>query len=156
MNCAKTAEPLEMPFGLWTRMGARWRNLANTIEPPVCGGDTALRQITLTTCCCCCCCCSVMLFGHGLRLCVVNKTEIDSERTRRSLVIITLSDSRGQPANKQTADTRLPSPVTRAADASRPLSVGRCAPRLNGRVVSPSNESKSRDCRVCRRRLLNL
>jgi len=54
------AEPIEMPFGAWTRVdprnhvldgGARWRNLANTIEPSVCGGDAALRQITLTTCC---------------------------------------------------------------------------------------------------------
>ena len=29
---------------------AYWRNLANTIEPPVCGSDAALSQITLTTC----------------------------------------------------------------------------------------------------------
>jgi len=31
-------------------MGARWRHLANTAEPSVCGGDAALCQITLTTC----------------------------------------------------------------------------------------------------------
>ena len=30
--------------------GAHWRHLANTIEPPVCGGDAVLCQITLTTC----------------------------------------------------------------------------------------------------------
>jgi len=45
---AKTAEPIEMPFGLWTRMGqkearirwgAHWRHLANTIESSTCGGD---------------------------------------------------------------------------------------------------------------------
>jgi len=29
---------------------ARWRNLANTTEPSLCGGDAALRQITLSTC----------------------------------------------------------------------------------------------------------
>jgi len=29
---------------------AHWRNLVNTIEPSVCGGDAALCQITLTTC----------------------------------------------------------------------------------------------------------
>jgi len=29
---------------------AHWRNLMNTIEPSVCGGDAALCQITLTTC----------------------------------------------------------------------------------------------------------
>jgi len=54
---AKTAEPIEMPFGLWTRVGRRkhvlhgahWRNLVNTIEPSVCGGDAALCQIILTT-----------------------------------------------------------------------------------------------------------
>jgi len=31
-------------------MGARWRHLANTTEPSMCCGDTALCQITLTTC----------------------------------------------------------------------------------------------------------
>jgi len=52
MSCAKTAEPIEMPFGMWTRVGPRnqfgmwtrvgprnhvldggahWRHLANTI-----------------------------------------------------------------------------------------------------------------------------
>jgi len=30
--------------------GGYWRNLANTIEPSVCGGDVALCQITVTTC----------------------------------------------------------------------------------------------------------
>ena len=56
---AKMAEPIEMPFRLWTWVGpwkhvldggAHWRNLANTIEPSMCGGDAALRQINLTTC----------------------------------------------------------------------------------------------------------
>jgi len=52
------AEPIEMPFRLWTRVGrgkhvlhgVRWHNLTNTIEPPVCGDDATLCQITLTTC----------------------------------------------------------------------------------------------------------
>jgi len=56
---AKTAEPIEMPFGIWIRVGSRkhvldrdehWRNLTNTIEPSVCGGDSGLCQISLTTC----------------------------------------------------------------------------------------------------------
>ena len=66
----KTAEPIEMPFGLRTRVGrrkdkinrirqvapmcphgrVRWRHLANTIEPSVCCVDAALCQVTLTTC----------------------------------------------------------------------------------------------------------
>jgi len=42
VSCAKTAEPIEMQFGLWTRMGPRkhelhgaahWRQLAKTTEP---------------------------------------------------------------------------------------------------------------------------
>ena len=42
VSCAKVAQPIEMPFGVWTRVGprkhvlgggAQWRNLANTIEP---------------------------------------------------------------------------------------------------------------------------
>jgi len=56
---ARTAEPIEMPFGTWTRLGSRkhvldgdvhWRHLANTIEPSMCGGDAAFCQVTLTTC----------------------------------------------------------------------------------------------------------
>ena len=62
ISCAKTAEPINLPFGLWTWVGQRstcsiifakwhqWRHLANTIESSVCGGDAALCQITLTTC----------------------------------------------------------------------------------------------------------
>jgi len=75
---AKTAEPIEIQFGLSARMGPRnrvldgsllqvlrdvtmatvfvfyiwgihWRHMANTTEPSVCGGDAALFQITLTT-----------------------------------------------------------------------------------------------------------
>jgi len=47
---AKTAEPIDMSFELWTRVGtknhvldggAHWRNLANTIEPFECGGEGA-------------------------------------------------------------------------------------------------------------------
>jgi len=32
----------------YTRRGADWRHLANTIKPSVCGSDAALCQITLT------------------------------------------------------------------------------------------------------------
>jgi len=75
VSCAKMVEPIDLPFGLWTRMGptkhkfnripqvspmsphrrahhgrAHWRHVVNTIEPHVCGGYAALCQITLTTC----------------------------------------------------------------------------------------------------------
>jgi len=61
VSCARTAELIDWPFGLWTRWAegstrsidhgkAQWRHLANTIEPSVCGGDAVLCQITLTTC----------------------------------------------------------------------------------------------------------
>jgi len=69
VSCAEMAELIDLPFGLWTRMGRRkhkfnricqvapkchlmmahWRHLAN-IEPSVCSGDEALCQITLTIC----------------------------------------------------------------------------------------------------------
>jgi len=59
VTCAKTAEPIDLPFGLWTRVGRRkhkfnrirqvasmcphgrthFHQLPNTIEPSVCGGD---------------------------------------------------------------------------------------------------------------------
>jgi len=44
MSCAKMAELIEMPLGMWTRLGSRkrvshevahWRHLANTIKPSV-------------------------------------------------------------------------------------------------------------------------
>jgi len=42
----KTAEQIEMSFRLLTQHvldgGAHWRNLANTIEPSMCGGDAAV------------------------------------------------------------------------------------------------------------------
>jgi len=66
---AKTAEPIEMPFGTWTRAvprkhaldgRARRRRLANTIEPSMCGDDAAFCQITLSTC-------SVRVFHSRLR-----------------------------------------------------------------------------------------
>jgi len=60
VNCARTAEPIDLPLGLWTRVGrrehkfivyARWRQCAlNATEPFMCGGDAACCQITLTTC----------------------------------------------------------------------------------------------------------
>jgi len=58
-KAAKTSEAIEMLFAMWTQVGARkrvldgaahWRNLVNTTELSMCGGDVALCQITLTTC----------------------------------------------------------------------------------------------------------
>ena len=73
VSSAKTAEPIDLLFGLRTRVGltkhkfnriryvasmdprgrAHWRHLANTIELSVASacGDAALFKITLTTCC---------------------------------------------------------------------------------------------------------
>jgi len=68
VSSAETAEPIDLPFGLWTQVSKRkpkfnrirqlvpvyphgsahWRYLANTIEPSVCGGNAVLCQITLT------------------------------------------------------------------------------------------------------------
>jgi len=39
---------VRMPVGC-NRWGSYWRNMAKMLEPSVCGGDTALCQITLTT-----------------------------------------------------------------------------------------------------------
>jgi len=64
-SCANMVEPIDSPFGLWTRVGGRkhklnrirhvstkwpqgmahWRHLANTIESSLCGGDVALCQL---------------------------------------------------------------------------------------------------------------
>ena len=38
------------PFLAFYVWGAYWCQLANTTEPPMCGGDAALCQITFTTC----------------------------------------------------------------------------------------------------------
>ena len=54
-----SAEPIEMPFWIETRVGPRkhvlgrgahWRHLLNTIKPSMCGVDAAFCLITLTTC----------------------------------------------------------------------------------------------------------
>jgi len=51
VSCAKTAEPIEMLFGIWTRVGPmkhvldgcpHQRHLTCTIEPSVFGVDAAL------------------------------------------------------------------------------------------------------------------
>ena len=58
-SLSKTAEPIEMSFGLWIRVGSRnhvldegehWRNLADVTEPSMCDGHAAFSQISLTTC----------------------------------------------------------------------------------------------------------
>jgi len=50
VSCAKTPNPIEMSFGMLSGMsqrnqlpdgGAHWRNLADTTEPSICGGDAA-------------------------------------------------------------------------------------------------------------------
>jgi len=52
----KAAVSIEMQFWMLSPVGpgndgsVHWRNLANTTEPSVCGGDAALCQITMTTC----------------------------------------------------------------------------------------------------------
>jgi len=67
MSCAKMAELINLPFGLWTWVGERkhrfnrichvapmcphkrahWCHVASTIEPSVCGGDAALCGLML-------------------------------------------------------------------------------------------------------------
>ena len=62
MSCAEAVEPIDLSFGLWTRVGrtkhkfnricqvapmcphrkVHWRHLANMIEPSVCGSDAVL------------------------------------------------------------------------------------------------------------------
>jgi len=59
VSCAKTAELVEMPSGIWTRVGPRkhelsrgahMHHLANTTEPSVCCGYAVCCQIRSTTC----------------------------------------------------------------------------------------------------------
>jgi len=73
------------------RGGARWRNLANTIEPSVCGGDAALGQISLTSC---------LVFSFPLLTCLIVcfvafRAVLDSscEITRRQVAAVVV----GQP-----------------------------------------------------------
>jgi len=48
--CSKRISDVQNRYDVDADRGACWRHLANTIEPSVCGGDSALCQITLTTC----------------------------------------------------------------------------------------------------------
>jgi len=53
MSPTKTAEQIELPFGMWTpagsrkhvsRWGAHWRSLLIMIEPSMCGGDATFSS----------------------------------------------------------------------------------------------------------------
>ena len=66
MTCAKTAVLIEMQSEMLSWIGpgnhvldldggTHWRNLPNTIESSVCGGDAALCHIISTTCYNYCC-----------------------------------------------------------------------------------------------------
>ena len=48
MSCAKTAEPIEMPFVIWTRARSRKHGCLGGVhtETSTCRGDAACRQIT--------------------------------------------------------------------------------------------------------------
>jgi len=70
VSCAKTAEPIDLPFGLWTPLGRRMhkfnrirqvapmcphcRHLASRIEPSVCGGDAPYVKLLSP----------LVIFGH--------------------------------------------------------------------------------------------
>jgi len=55
VNCAKMAELIELPFGVWTRVGPKKHVLdagahwCHMIEPSVYSGDAAFCQLTLTS-----------------------------------------------------------------------------------------------------------
>jgi len=54
MNCAKTAEPIEMPFGLWTRVGPRKHVFQGAQIPHVKGQllmEWTCRAWPTTPCC---------------------------------------------------------------------------------------------------------
>jgi len=48
VSCAKTAEPIEMPFGIWIWVGPRKHVLVGD-KPFLCGGNAVFCQITLST-----------------------------------------------------------------------------------------------------------
>ena len=54
VSCGRTAEPIDLPFGLWTQVGRKKNTcsiiFANATEPSMCHSDAACCQITLTTC----------------------------------------------------------------------------------------------------------
>jgi len=63
VSCAKTVEPIEMPFGLWTRVSSRVHVLSGVhtgatwripLYRPCAAAMRLCCQMTLTTCCCCC------------------------------------------------------------------------------------------------------
>jgi len=58
VSAAKTAEPIEMPFGYELGVpkkhaldgGVHWCHLANTIELPLCGGDALVMAVLSSRC----------------------------------------------------------------------------------------------------------
>jgi len=64
VSCAKTAEPIDLPFGLWARISKRnykficirqvapvcpyCLHLATVTEPSICGGNAAFDRVIIT------------------------------------------------------------------------------------------------------------
>ena len=49
MSCVKTAEPTDMPFGLWTRVSTGKHGLGGSPDPTGYGGNFYPGQLTTTT-----------------------------------------------------------------------------------------------------------
>jgi len=50
VDILKATQQHTEPVRCECRSGAYWRNLANMVDPSMCGGDAAFCQITLTLC----------------------------------------------------------------------------------------------------------
>ena len=55
MSCAEVAEPIDILFGIWTRLGpskhvvdgdTHWHHLENMVAPSMCVGIAAICHIT--------------------------------------------------------------------------------------------------------------
>ena len=116
VSCARTAEPIEMPFGFWNRVGPRkhllgggahWRHLANTIEPNMCGGRCGLLSNCIN---------HLSLFrkqaGDVLSACLCSRTD------EESVTATTVFRRRGQP-------TKIPFPASATAERLRMTSAVR-------------------------------
>jgi len=97
--------------------GAHWHHLANTTEPSMCGGDSALCQITLTTC-------YIHHRNHFLL-----RISTAAKRDLQSMELYIVLEAIAASVQSSCADRWITEPKTSFDDAGR----GRMANRLRGR-----------------------
>ena len=134
------------PFFAFYILGAHWRHLKNTTEPPTCGGDAALCQITLTTCyhnhyhyqCCCYWCCYLLPEQGSVQsrwTCLSGCLALVASSTDRELQLVVFCTASWRRSRVQAAHAQL-QPFSKHSHVQRLVSVPRQISEVQLQMVS--------------------